>query len=344
MTHASAVPLPEAVNDECLDTNAVHRQPEPETLSKTDFYVRTLQLYKILRKILSEVYEPWEDGNAADQPERTKPENIQAQALLELDEELSVFESSLPAALQWRSTLEPEGLAEQFRRESSLLRGRFLHLRILLLRPTLVKFCRDNRPPRQPDVSSTGVVPKRKIISDFSLSCSTSCVEAAIELSHLMNDISRTELASVWWYSLFYTFTAGVVLVLAQTCPAMGSIFPNNMDSYSNTAKNCANSLQKTLTHLLDEGGRGLRPTNKTTGQVTAQSTSPRMGHDAPLPGMPTFFPTPTGTETNVGTNQGPLGVFAPEPFGSVWNGQDLDGSLVEMLWDDLWLTSPSFF
>ena len=160
-------------------------------------------------------------------------------------------------------------------------------------------------------------------------------------------------------YSLLDTFTAGVVLVLAQTCPAMGSIFPSNvlgdawqscsdcldnMDSSSNTAKNCANSLQKTLTHLLDEGGRGLRPTNKTTGQVTAQSTSPRMGHDAPLPGMPTFFPTPTGTETNVGTNQGPLGVFAPEPFGSVWNGQDLDGSLVEMLWDDLWLTSPSFF
>ncbi|PWY94666.1 hypothetical protein BO94DRAFT_621127 [Aspergillus sclerotioniger CBS 115572] len=359
MTHASAVPLPEAVNDEFLDTNAVHRQPEPELLSKTEFYVRTLQLYKILRKILSEVYEPWEDGNASDQPERTKSENSQAQALLELDEELSAFESNLPEALQWRSTQEPAGLAEQFRRESSLLRGRFLHLRILLLRPTLVKFCRENRPQRPPDDSSAGAAIKRKIISDFSLSCSNSCVEAAIELSHLMNDISRTELASVWWYSLFYTFTAGVVLVLAQTCPAMKSIFPNqalgvawqscsdcldNMDSYSTTAKNCASSLQKTLSHLLDEGSRDICPLDKPTEQVAAQPTIPRTGPDAPLPGIPTSFPTPTGTETDVGANQGSLGIFPPEPFGSIWNVQDIDGSLVDMLWDDLWLTSPSFF
>ncbi|PYI11787.1 hypothetical protein BO78DRAFT_382439 [Aspergillus sclerotiicarbonarius CBS 121057] len=355
MTHALAVPLPEAVDDELLDPNVMHSQPEAETLSRTEFYVRTLQLYKILRKILSEVYEPLEDGKAPDQPERIKSENNQAQTLLDLDEELSAFESSLPAALQWNGTHESTGLAEQFRRESSLLRGRFLHLRILLLRPTLVKLCRENRPPRQPEHSSVGAASKRKIISDFSLSCSTSCVEAAIELSHLMNDISRTELASVWWYSVF----SGVVLVLAQTCPAMESIFPKevlgdawqscsnclvNMDSYSNTAKNCASSLQKTLCHLLDEGSRKSCPLDKAVEQVPAQPTSPPTGHGTPLPGIPTFVPTLTGTEADVGINQGSLSVFPPEPFESIWNGQDIDGSLMEMLWDDLWLTSPSFF
>ncbi|RAK97544.1 fungal specific transcription factor domain-containing protein [Aspergillus ibericus CBS 121593] len=353
MTHASAVPLPEAVNDEHLGSSVEHDRSEPETLSRTEFYVRTLQLYKILRRILSEVYEPWEDSG---QSERIKSSNNQAQILLDLEEELSVFETSLPAALQWNDAHGSAGLAEPFRRESSLLRGRFLHLRILLLRPTLVKFCRENCPPRHPDNSSAGAEPKRNIISDLSLSCSISCVAAAIELSHLMNVISRTELASVWWYSVFYTFTAGVVLVLAQTCPAMESIFSKevlrvawescfnclaNMDSYSNTAKNCASSLQKILCHLLDEGDRESCPLDNTAEQVPAPPTSVPVGHDTPLSVIPTSFPTLS--EADVGANQEPPAGFPSEALGPFWNGQDFDGSLMDMLWDDLWLTSPSF-
>ncbi|KAL3260882.1 hypothetical protein ABHI18_004222 [Aspergillus niger] len=358
MTHSSAVPLPEAIDDEYLDSAMATCQPSTETLSGTEFYVRTLQLYKILRKILSEVYEPWEDERAPDQSERPKSENELAQTLLSLDEELLAFESNLPVALQWRDAQQPADVAGPFRRESSLLRGRFLHLRILLLRPTLVKFCRNDFPPRQAGgyPRYRQVLSKSRISVDFSISCSTSCVETAIELSHLMNDISTTELASVWWYNVFYAFTAGVVLILAQASPALTSKFSQpvlenawksccdcleNMNPYSNTARNCATNLRKTLSQVLDSQGHEARVlTNKPVPQTTGQYP----GHDTSLPRAPSYLPTLAGSEVGDDSSQGALDTQFSEALDSLWSGDDVNSSLMEMLWDDLWLTAPSFF
>ncbi|TPR02336.1 Cell morphogenesis N-terminal family protein [Aspergillus niger] len=333
-------------------------QPSTETLSGTEFYVRTLQLYKILRKILSEVYEPWEDERAPDQSERPKSENELAQTLLSLDEELLAFESNLPVALQWRDAQQPADVAGPFRRESSLLRGRFLHLRILLLRPTLVKFCRNGFPPRQAGgyPRYQQVLSKSRISVDFSISCSTSCVETAIELSHLMNDISTTELASVWWYNVFYAFTAGVVLILAQASPAMTSKFSQpvlenawksccdcleNMNPYSNTARNCATNLRKTLSQVLDGQGQESRVL---ANKPVPQSTGQYLGRDTSLPRAPNYLSTLAGSEVGDDSTQGALDTQFSEALDSLWSGDDVNSSLMEMLWDDLWLTAPSFF
>ncbi|GLA00464.1 hypothetical protein AnigIFM60653_009209 [Aspergillus niger] len=358
MISLDKVPLPEAIDDEYLDSAMATCQPSTETLSGTEFYVRTLQLYKILRKILSEVYEPWEDERAPDQSERPKSENELAQTLLSLDEELLAFESNLPVALQWRDAQQPADVAGPFRRESSLLRGRFLHLRILLLRPTLVKFCRNDFPPRQAGgyPRYRQVLSKSRISVDFSISCSTSCVETAIELSHLMNDISTTELASVWWYNVFYAFTAGVVLILAQASPALTSKFSQpvlenawksccdcleNMNPYSNTARNCATNLRKTLSQVLDSQGHEARVlTNKPVPQTTGQYP----GHDTSLPRAPSYLPTLAGSEVGDDSSQGALDTQFSEALDSLWSGDDVNSSLMEMLWDDLWLTAPSFF
>ncbi|PYH70511.1 fungal specific transcription factor domain-containing protein [Aspergillus vadensis CBS 113365] len=358
MTHSSAVPLPEAIDDELLDSTTATCQLPADTLSKAEFYVRTLQLYKILRKILSEVYEPWEDGGSSDQSEQPKSENELAQTLLSLDEKLLEFESSLPAALQWRDAQQPAGVAGPFRRESSLLRGRFLHLRILLLRPTFVKFCRDNLPPRQAGgyPRHEQVPLKSRIAVDFSISCSTSCVETAIELSHLMNEISTTELASVWWYNVFYAFTAGVVLILAHASPAMQSRFPQpvlgnawksccdcleNMDLYSNTARNCATNLRKTLSQVLS-GQRHEYSVH--TEKHAPQTTDRHLGHDVNLSKAPSIFSSLGGSEVGDGSNQGALDTQFSGALDSLWSGDDVNSSLMEMLWDDLWLAAPSFF
>ncbi|KAI2857363.1 hypothetical protein CBS115988_5228 [Aspergillus niger] len=312
-------------------------QPSTETLSGTEFYVRTLQLYKILRKILSEVYEPWEDERAPDQSERPKSENELAQTLLSLDEELLAFESNLPVALQWRDAQQPADVAGPFRRESSLLRGRFLHLRILLLRPTLVKFCRNGFPPRQAGgyPRYQQVLSKSRISVDFSISCSTSCVETAIELSHLMNDISTTELASVWWYNVFYAFTAGVVLILAQASPAMTSKFSQpvlenawksccdcleNMNPYSNTARNCATNLRKTLSQVLDGQGQESRVL---ANKPVPQSTGQYLGRDTSLPRAPNYLSTLAGSEVGDDSTQGALDTQFSEALDSLWSGDD---------------------
>ncbi|GKZ69416.1 hypothetical protein AnigIFM50267_004611 [Aspergillus niger] len=273
-------------------------QPSTETLSGTEFYVRTLQLYKILRKILSEVYEPWEDERAPDQSERPKSENELAQTLLSLDEELLAFESNLPVALQWRDAQQPADVAGPFRRESSLLRGRFLHLRILLLRPTLVKFCRNDFPPRQ-----AGGYPRYRQASPA-----------------LTSKFSQPVLENAW----------------KSCCDCL-----ENMNPYSNTARNCATNLRKTLSQVLDSQGHEARVlTNKPVPQTTGQYP----GHDTSLPRAPNYLPTLAGSEVGDDSSQGALDTQFSEALDSLWSGDDVNSSLMEMLWDDLWLTAPSFF
>ncbi|GKZ36533.1 hypothetical protein AbraIFM66950_007651 [Aspergillus brasiliensis] len=173
-----------------------------------------------------------------------------------------------------------------------------------------------------------------------------------------MNDISRTELASVWWYNVFYAFTAGVVLILAQTSAAIKAKFSQsvlgnawksccdcleNMNPCSNTAKSCATNLQKTLSQVLDSQGHGTSAPPNSTDKPTPQYTGQQVGHDATIPGAPTIFPTLVGSD-DIGSSQSALDAQLPEAMDPLWSGEDANSSLVEMLWDDLWLTAPLFF
>ncbi|PLB46090.1 hypothetical protein P170DRAFT_479009 [Aspergillus steynii IBT 23096] len=325
MTNASVVPLPQAIDDEDLDSSGHTSHNTPRT-SRSEFYVQTLQLHTILRKVLLEVYEPWENLTVSDHLEQIKVEHNHAQTVMKLDAELLAFISKVPVALQWK---KPPELSEQFRRESSLLRARFLHLRILLLRPTLVRLYRTYPTSHEQGDSihtnseGSGAGSGSTLFLDFSLSCSTHCVEAAIELSHLMNEISRTELASVWWYNVFYTFSAGVVLAIAQTIPVLTSRFPEQaltdawqscihcletLSSCTSTAKVCADCL-----HTI-------------TSQYSHQSSEngPR------IPSYEAWEP-----ETNE------MGLFDPlQPESSSIFGGVPTGSLLDMACDDFWLTA----
>ncbi|PWY91629.1 hypothetical protein BO94DRAFT_513932 [Aspergillus sclerotioniger CBS 115572] len=333
MTYSSPVPLPEALDDEYLHSPQL---PRNHGVSRAEFYIQTLQLHTILRKILLEVYEPLENSSPPYPLDYLKTDNYHAQTLMKLDAELLAFKSQIPTALQWNK----QSASDQFRRESSLLRARFLHLRTLLLRPTLVNFCREGRMPNTLDHPSTGeqhTALESKISLDFSLSCSTYCVETAIELSHLMNEISRTELASVWWYSIFYTFTAGVVLILAQTSSALEPNFTKQrlhdawqsctdcletMGSYSSTAHVYADCLRKTLSQSLHEGSGNVSSTQ----DVTSRPGTADLGPPDCFVADPVVDHLPFGTESSNGT----------------WGGNDLAGSLLEMMWDDSWLTAPT--
>lgn len=83
-------------------------------------------------------------------------------------------------------------------------------MKILLYRPPFTQFCRRNQAEAPHAVSDTQSQIREptariesSIFTDFNLSCSKGCVEAAIALANLMSEICQTELASVWWYSVF---------------------------------------------------------------------------------------------------------------------------------------------
>jgi hypothetical protein len=126
MTYASTVPFPNAIDDECLKAEPQDCQQPEDTFSQTEFYVRTLHLYEILRDILSRVYRPWEDGKALDETDGRSIESTQIQTLIELDGELLSFKLGLPIALQWHVENKDTDYTEGFRRESSLLRARLV--------------------------------------------------------------------------------------------------------------------------------------------------------------------------------------------------------------------------
>ncbi|OJI99557.1 hypothetical protein ASPVEDRAFT_126202, partial [Aspergillus versicolor CBS 583.65] len=373
MTNASVVPLPEAINDENLDSLRQSSQTSLNTVSHTENYVRTLQLYKILRRTLYEMYDLWEDK--LEQPGQRKTKNSQAQIAMDLEADLEGFKSQLPVQLAWDHRQGPAPLAERLSRESNLLRARFLHLRILILRPTLVSFCHENHHAQYPTSAPNTqpgrpTEPESKILSELRLSCSTSCVEAAIQLVQLMNDISSTEMASVWWYSVFYTFTAGIVLVLARTSPIIEAKFSNqilddswrtcchcleSMSRFSKSAEICAFSLQKILSavSVRDTTPSGPRhipePPSQNLVETVPQATigNSYMANWPRFTSMPLGDPMPSVENHGTGTEQDFINVPDHDTTGYLCNGQgsqDFSGSLWGMMWDDSWLTAPFLF
>lgn len=116
-----------------------------------------------------------------------------------------------------------------------------------------------------------------------------------------------------------------------------------NMDLYSNTARNCATNLRKTLSQVL--GGQG-HETSVHIEKPEPQTTDrhlPTLSHDIDLSKAPNIFSL-DGSEVGDGSSQGALDTQFSEALDSLWSGDDGNSSLMQMLWDDLWLAAPSFF
>ncbi|PYI22468.1 hypothetical protein BO99DRAFT_303803, partial [Aspergillus violaceofuscus CBS 115571] len=358
MIQDSAVPLPDAIDDEALDQpNLVSRLP-PTALSRTEFYVRTLQLYQILRQILARIFAPWEgrQENLAEQPQA---ESSQARNVMELEVELLAFKSGLPVELNWQNGEIPANTTKQYSRESCLLRARFLQYRILLLRPTLIRFCRQFRVSHAaalPEASSSEM--PSEIFRDFRLSCSINCVKAAIELIHLMNDTSTTELASVWWYSVFYTFSAGIVLALARTCSAIKAKFAEQ--TLEDSWKSCSDCLEKmsSLTKSAEIGSQSLNKVlsllmqaqhdpfiiNPAVGQEhRLQPQSQDMHCEASATELPVAPAMDFGDPLGLDDEQRFLGMPGSDIFTYLLGEPGLAGSMDETMGDELWPAAPLF-
>ncbi|KAF1929226.1 uncharacterized protein M421DRAFT_134642 [Didymella exigua CBS 183.55] len=186
--------------------------------SSIDFFTETVKLYRIVGRILLNVYrsndEHSENMGAAEE-ERNKD------VTMELNEELAYLAENLPAALKWRQSTGDDkaaGLVERqptggdkaaglFERQSHVLHVRFLHARILLFRPSYLTFCRRHQSGHGPDgiATSTESYPEP--------------LQTALDLIAAINEYSATDATGAWWYNVFYTRTAAMVVLLARACP-----------------------------------------------------------------------------------------------------------------------------
>ena len=98
-SHLAPIPLPYATGEDV-----------PLTMG---FYVATIKLYRILDRILSDVYNMWRGRLNEESKRSTRWSEGNFDSLLELERQLQYFKSSLPPYLSWSASSRPECTPEE---------------------------------------------------------------------------------------------------------------------------------------------------------------------------------------------------------------------------------------
>ncbi|KAJ5779911.1 hypothetical protein N7457_005071 [Penicillium paradoxum] len=306
---SGAVPLPAAVDDEYISSGSSAQVSQPSNRpSMMAFYSKSLELYEIMHDVLLSQYKPISDDsmedihdfcfdNVASEGERT---------IFELDRSLTRWTRSLPLHLRGDSSVIPA--TPIFYRQSIVLRARFLHVRMLLFRPTLSKYCavRDNA-TTDPLVSTTNSFPHL-----VALQCSIICVKSAQESIELIyNNVPADGTGGplpAWWYNILYVYTSATVLIAGRLCSTiLAEVTESSLtqswnhaleilrkyQTYSTSARRCVAALEILYEQVASEG---LLPINHApshgTGTIASGSNELSFGEEMNAAILDTFeFP-----------------------------------------------------
>lgn len=205
------IPLPMAIDDEQLNFCTSGCEQPQGVISQNFFMVENLKLAKVLATILSYIYGAGFRKPPGQQLRSTESLDDGISALLRLDGTLEQFEASLPETLDWKVNLnlEPSPVTTIFQRQRNVLRARFLHLRILLYRPSFSLYCsalRGVQHRNDPTVSADDFSAAREdetLTSSIRRRCATSCVQAASELAKAIELATMKDVTGAWWFGLF---------------------------------------------------------------------------------------------------------------------------------------------
>lgn len=97
VTHASNVPLP-SLTEEVDNANT---PPSFEDPSRMEYFLQSIRLSTILEKILVQVYQPWRGRSRGDETNVEDHRCSNFDTIIDIDSELTSFESSVPDYLSW---------------------------------------------------------------------------------------------------------------------------------------------------------------------------------------------------------------------------------------------------
>jgi hypothetical protein len=210
---ASSVPLPQAHPDGALCQCSDNTGTDP---TGYHFFVETLKLYALMTQALQMLYV--EDAEAAlnEDPSFLYFGTSGAKAvssLLELNDSLSAWCRHLPYHLRREPFANKPATLQ---RHSNVLFFRYNHVRILLFRPILARYCSHDpsKGDEFTDSCLSGAIAKQ---------VSMACVKAALKIIATFDAVTQgrevedfDELLPAWWYSIFYLYTAATVLLAAK--------------------------------------------------------------------------------------------------------------------------------
>ncbi|KAI8665065.1 Zn(2)-C6 fungal-type domain-containing protein [Fusarium sp. Ph1] len=169
--------------------------------STPSLLVYTSRLYLILGQVIESVY----DNNISCLAPTTSLHQI-LKRVLEVDQDLTKWRQQLPPGLSQvtaseLSQLQAVGETQTYRFRT-ILTVRYLNVRTLLHRAVLSRLLES--PSRQPH---------QDLIFNMSVSSMETCVETALESIGIISQATHQQyLLPIWWYSVYFTFTAALAI------------------------------------------------------------------------------------------------------------------------------------
>lgn len=207
--------LPEPVDEHDWITLT---DPETPKASIIAFFAESVRLCRVVENILLGVYKLNEHEKDRNQ---TSDAATRFDVLVDIDHQLSNFARNLPPTLSWvdpesYAGLDPTGI---LLRQSNVLYVRYLHARIQLYRPVFFQSCRvhsKNDRPQSQEAEETSPV-----AASFSFHSALICVRTALDLISMLKQYAGTEATGAWWYNMFYTRTAAMIVLVTAVCPPL---------------------------------------------------------------------------------------------------------------------------
>ncbi|PWY91705.1 C6 transcription factor [Aspergillus sclerotioniger CBS 115572] len=273
-----SVPLPANVDEEYIPAVSGSEVAQPANRpSVMAFYAKSLELYKILNDILLSLYSPGTDESPEDIYDFyfDKGANNGERTIFELDQALTKWSRSLPSHLRGESCSGGEFTV--FYHQSVVLRARFLHVRMLLFRPILSRYCTS----RESGISDPMISFRDSFPQRVALQCSIICVKVAQEVIGLIHGNLPADGSSgplpAWWYNILYVYTAATVLIAGRLCPAVldevtEAAMSQSWDSalgvlrryhsHSTSARRCVAALEILYDRVVSQGPPNDHPIN----------------------------------------------------------------------------------
>lgn len=203
------------------------------------FYIEAIKLYGILDRILSDVYSAWRGRSRQDQARSSTKSLGGLDIVLEIERQLTLFESNLPSFLKWSSAMHSDtGLDQAIAQQRNVLHARYVpdlpllrnhspniyryvHLHLLLHRPIFTQLYSERVRERETaghsnvqDDLAQNLATRRTLYSSMATKSATACVMAAIDLTHLVHETYHTSATDSWWYNGFCRRPARLPFIL----------------------------------------------------------------------------------------------------------------------------------
>ena len=235
------------------------------------FFVETLKLYNLMNETLTTMYSSDANGATSEDPNVVYFGHLGANSvgsLLEIDHKLSCWHRDLPIHLRQNAASNGSPIHQ---RQKNVLFLRYSHVKILLFRPILARYC------SQGATQDDSLIDLQDCLTaNIALQFSVACIKAAFgAIDCFAAALYGREISSIddtlpaWWYSIFYVYTAATVLVAARlkaslleevTEQAVSNAWNTAMtildqyQAFSKLAKRCSTALTLLLNQVLQQG------------------------------------------------------------------------------------------